>query len=249
MAFEKKTFAPDAVANARRLYEQTQTPLNEVAASLGITRCTLASRIVEWGWTPRKTAKAAKSARNKSTRAARSTKTKRAAPKRASSKRANPEHFQLRRNQPPPGRGRSEGEDCAALSTASENALKRAKTKPEKAGTVGASPAQQQREATGAEGLAVRVQRVVERELDAIDQILGAIGAADAAEAERSARTLASLARALKEVMRLAAPDEPADADDDDPVPRDLDEFRRELARRIEALAGGGAAKTSGDGG
>jgi hypothetical protein len=216
MAFEKKIFAPDAVANARRLYEQTQTSLDEVAASLGITRKTLASRIVEWGWTPRKTAKAAKSARNKSTRAARGTEAKRASLKRANAKKAN---------------------------------SKRAKTKPEKAGTVAASPAQQQREATGAAALAVRVQRVVERELDAIDTILGAIGAADAAEAERSARTLASLARALKEVMRLAAPDEPADADDDDPVPRDLDEFRRELARRIEALAGGSAAATSGDGG
>jgi len=203
MAFEKKTFAPDAVANARRLYEQTQTPLDAVAASLGITRQTLASRIVEWGWTPRTTS--VKGGRQK------------------------PHKRRMR--------------------TARSANPKRAKTKPEKTGTVGASPAPQQREATGAEGLAVRVQRVVERELDAIDQILGAIGAADAAEAERSARTLASLARALKEVMRLAAPDEPADADDDDPVPRDLDEFRRELARRIEALAGGGAAKTSGDGG
>jgi hypothetical protein len=95
----------------------------------------------------------------------------------------------------------------------------------------------------------VRVQRVVERELDAIDSILSVLGAADSAEAERSARTLASLARALKEVMRLAAPEQAPDPDEDDPMPRDLDEFRRELARRIEALAAEAEGQAPGDGG
>jgi hypothetical protein len=99
------------------------------------------------------------------------------------------------------------------------------------------------------EALAVRVQRVVERELDAIDSILSVLGAADSAEAERSARTLASLARALKEVMRLAAPEQASDPDEDDPMPRDLDEFRRELARRIEALAAEAEGQAPGDGG
>lgn len=79
--------------------------------------------------------------------------------------------------------------------------------------------------------------------------ILGVLGAADSAEAERSARTLASLARALKEVMRLAAPEQASDPDEDDPVPRDLDEFRRELARRIEALAAEAEGQAAGDGG
>ncbi len=88
-----------------------------------------------------------------------------------------------------------------------------------------------------------------ERELDAIDSILSVLGAADSAEAERSARTLASLARALKEVMRLAAPEQASDPDDDDPMPRDLDEFRRELARRIEALAAEAEGQAPGDGG
>ncbi|MEZ5785270.1 MAG: hypothetical protein R3D62_02005 [Xanthobacteraceae bacterium] len=216
MAFEKKTFTPEAIANARRLYEETQAPLDEVAAALGTTRNTLAARIVEWGWAPRPIAKAGLPARTKSTRTARSSKAKRAKSTRIIPRREK---------------------------------RKREKARPESLGPVAASRARRGREAVGDDALAVRVQRVVERELDAIDQILGAIGAADAAEAERSARTLASLARALKEVMRLAAPDEPADADDDDPVPRDLDDFRRELARRLEALAGGGAAQTAGDGG
>lgn len=211
MAFEKKTFAPDAIANARRLYEDTQTPLDQVAAALGITRSTLALRIIEWGWTPRAAGNAKKSGRQGNKGTARGIKTKRRNSKKA--------------------------------------IAKRVKAGPKNAATAAVSQAQRVPEATGAEALAARVQRVVERELDAIDQILGAIGAADPAEAERSARTLASLARALKEVMRLAAPDETADADDDDPVPRDLDEFRRELARRIEALAAGGATRATGDGG
>ncbi len=88
--------------------------------------------------------------------------------------------------------------------------------------------------------LAARVQTAVERELKAIERLLGVLGPSDGSESERMARTLASLARTLREVALLngrgegTATDEP----DDDPVPRDIDEFRRELARRIEAFVG-----------
>lgn len=226
MAFEKKTFAPESVANARWLYEETEAPLQEVAGLLGITRSTLASRIIEWGWAPRKATKITGPACRKSPHGVRANKALSQRAKRANAKRANLKREKARPKKASPRKQKP------------EKSFAEAKTLKPLPGNVMAPAA-----------LAVRVQRVVERELDAIDQILGAIGAADAAEAERSARTLASLARALKEVMRLAAPDEAADADDDDPVPRDLDEFRRELARRIEALAAGGAAETAGDGG
>jgi hypothetical protein len=60
-------------------------------------------------------------------------------------------------------------------------------------------------------------------------------------ERERDARVLAVLAKTLRELAALdqantgaAAP--PADDADDDPMPRDIDEFRRELARRIHAF-------------
>lgn len=226
MAFEKKTFAPAAIAKARGLYEDTQAPLSEVAASLGIARTTLAARIIEWGWKPRQAVKPAMSAGRQTTGSVRAVKPKSQNRKRQSTKRSSskPEKATPQTQEP-------------------------IRTDTEKSFIKTHDDVQQSRSA-GPVGLTLRVQRVVERELDAIDQILGAIGAADAVEAERSARTLASLARALKEVMRLAAPDESADADaDDDPVPRDLDEFRRELARRIEALAGDTAAETAGDGG
>jgi len=62
---------------------------------------------------------------------------------------------------------------------------------------------------------------------------------------ERDARMLAVLVKTRREIAALegtnkeaaaaAAPLQP-DPDHDDPVPRDIDEFRRELARRIDAL-------------
>ncbi len=96
-----------------------------------------------------------------------------------------------------------------------------------------AAVSQQQRAA-----LAVRIRNVVEREIAAVERVLDAVGAADGGEAERSARTLASVSRTLREIAALNQPDEvtPPDEADDDPIPRDIDEFRRELARRIRGF-------------
>jgi hypothetical protein len=64
---------------------------------------------------------------------------------------------------------------------------------------------------------------------------------------ERDARTLAVLVKTMRELVALddirdgaAAP---ADSEHDDAAPRDLDEFRRELARRMDAIV---AARTAG---
>ncbi|HWL04414.1 MAG TPA: hypothetical protein VNQ99_05680 [Xanthobacteraceae bacterium] len=60
-------------------------------------------------------------------------------------------------------------------------------------------------------------------------------------ERERDARTLAVLARTLRELANGEAATDtppPAATDDPDPIPRGIDEFRRELARRIEAFVG-----------
>jgi hypothetical protein len=83
--------------------------------------------------------------------------------------------------------------------------------------------------------LAARIQRSVERELDAVERALAHIAPGDGSEAERTARTLASLARTLREVVALDSQSS-AETDDDDAGPRDLDEFRRELARRMDAI-------------
>ena len=99
--------------------------------------------------------------------------------------------------------------------------------------------------------LVARMWRTAERQVEEIEDRLAAAGI-ELAERESNARTLAVVAKTLRE---LAAVDEAQQARkkkplpdeiDDDPVPRDIDEFRRELARRIDALvdsrtnAGGG---------
>lgn len=220
MAFAKKTFTPEQIETARRLYDDPQTPLQDVAASLQITRRTLDARIAEWGWPVRTAPPERNSSRARGASSGRPTKATGKARKRPNPKRPNPKRSNAEPKPAKPAKPNA-GEHIDSAS----------------------------RPLRSREALAVRVQRVVERELDAIDSILGVLGAADSAEAERSARTLASLARALKEVMRLAAPEQASDPDEDDPVPRDLDEFRRELARRIEALAAEAEGQAAGDGG
>jgi hypothetical protein len=85
--------------------------------------------------------------------------------------------------------------------------------------------------------LAQRIQNVVEREMAVVERVVNLLGPADEAEAERTVRTLAGISRTLREIAALNQPDEvtpPNETDDD--VPRDIDEFRRELALRIHAL-------------
>jgi hypothetical protein len=86
--------------------------------------------------------------------------------------------------------------------------------------------------------IAARIQGVVVQHLSAVEKVLAALGAADALEAERESRTLASLSRTVREIAVLNAsePQAPRDEADDDPIPSDIDEFRRELARRIRGF-------------
>jgi len=86
--------------------------------------------------------------------------------------------------------------------------------------------------------LAQRIQNVVEREMTVLERVVGVLGPSNEAAAERTAQTLAGISRTLREIAALNRPDEvaPPDEADDDPVPRDLDEFRNELPRRIRGF-------------
>lgn len=91
-----------------------------------------------------------------------------------------------------------------------------------------------------------RVSRAIEHELMQIEIIVAGrrVPSTQRSEAERRARTLASLARTLNEVKRLRAEEDKPKAADDDAMPRDLEEFRRELSRRL-ALLDAGRAQSS----
>lgn len=84
--------------------------------------------------------------------------------------------------------------------------------------------------------LLTRVSRAIERELTQIEIIVGGVRLkpSQRTEAERRARTLASLARTLREVMTLRAGEEKNRQDDE--LPRDIDELRHQLARRLDQL-------------
>jgi hypothetical protein len=94
-------------------------------------------------------------------------------------------------------------------------------------------------------GLALidRVRRSIEREITRIEVIVGGhhVDTEQRTEAERRARTLASLTKTLAELRRLRADEELQRPADDDAIPRDLDELRRALSRRLEQLVGDAA--------
>lgn len=104
--------------------------------------------------------------------------------------------------------------------------------------------------------LANRIWRAAEAQVCEIETRLAQLGA-QPAEAERDARALAVLARVVRELTALDAatgkagtkkddpaphdPDRDETKDEDARAPYDLDTFRRELARRLDALRGDGA--------
>lgn len=47
--------AAERIAEGKRLYELTSTPVGEIAAMLGLSTSTLRRRIRDWGWVPRYT--------------------------------------------------------------------------------------------------------------------------------------------------------------------------------------------------
>ena len=99
-----------------------------------------------------------------------------------------------------------------------------------------ATPVVEREEARAA--LAARIQRIAEREMDAVERVLDALGPSGQAEADRCARTLAGIARTLREITALNQPEGAMAAHeaDDDTIPVDLDELRCALARELDAL-------------
>jgi len=96
-----------------------------------------------------------------------------------------------------------------------------------------------------------RLERLIEQEFAAHEATRAELGALARAptDAERCARILSILTQTLQRLMRLrtgVAPEQGLRHDDD--IPADIDEFRRDLARRIEACLGSRPDDGSADG-
>lgn len=182
----KKQITSELLAEAKRLYELTLAPVDDIAGMLGLSRSNFYKRVREGGWRGRRSSKATF-------------------------------HFT-----------RALSSHAVAVMTAEADDQPRAEATPPTAAI-----SDQQRMA-----LALRLQQMVEREMDAVERILRKIKPSDQIEAEHGARTLAGVARTLREIKALNTPtDEPTpEGIDDDPIPRDIDEFRFELARRIRGF-------------
>ena len=85
-----------------------------------------------------------------------------------------------------------------------------------------------------------RVVRAVRIEMDTIETVLKTLRPEREAQSERATRILATVNKTLCEIADMTRPDEmtPPDETDDDAVPRDIEQFRHELAQRIRELVG-----------
>jgi hypothetical protein len=86
--------------------------------------------------------------------------------------------------------------------------------------------------------LYARVYRAAAAQIDTVERVQKTLQPTHPAPSERTARILAALNKTLLEIAALTKPDQgaPPDEADDDSVPRDIDECRRELARRIRGF-------------
>jgi hypothetical protein len=103
----------------------------------------------------------------------------------------------------------------------------------------------------GRKALVARLWRTAERQVAEIEGRLAAAGL-EVSERESNARTLAIVAKTLRELSAIDAgartrgKKAPTDKDDD-PVPRNIDDLRRALARKLEAFAAEKTDRVPGD--
>ncbi|HVZ52151.1 MAG TPA: hypothetical protein VG986_09305 [Pseudolabrys sp.] len=87
----------------------------------------------------------------------------------------------------------------------------------------------------------------VEDQMNAVQRVLAIVQPKDHAEAEQSTRMIASVSQILRDTVALFPSDKTTHhADDPDDIPRDIDEFREALARRINAFVDAHAGEAEG---
>jgi hypothetical protein len=183
----RKQVAPELLAEAKFLYEQTLTPVHEIGKRLGFSRSAFYLRVKEWGW-------------------------------------------QQRRYTVEIGEGMPAlilpQPAVEASSPASGNETVRATTPPDET-----ESAFEIRARTYAKAC-----RAVGRQIEIIEGIQSTLMPTQPAQSERTARVLALLNKSLLEITATTEPESTADDEADDDDPRDIDAYRRDLARRLQGL-------------
>ena len=209
----------EAWAQIRADYEHTTRPIEDICAEHGISSGTLRDRMRRWDWTRRRQPIPAEG------------------PPPLAARRFDPP-FRAAPTppvvEPPAAAARP---DPGILPAAPEPAP----TEPAPV-SVEASPAQ----------IAQRLQGAVARVLPAIETTLAKLAAGPSRphEMEHTTRALGALTRALRELNALVGQYPQGSAlDDDDDMPEDIDAFRNELARRINAFCDAKGAEARNRGG
>jgi hypothetical protein len=202
----EKYIAPEVMAEARRLYEETLAPVEDIRAMMGLACASFYRRVHNLGWRRRR-AHAGKSEFARSLTGS------------AVAKLLTSSADLLPADLPPADL------PPADLPLAD---LPRAHL------VANAEPLSPQQKNALAQHLMAATRDV----LDAVQRVIVNITPGDLIANDHCARTLASVSRSLCDIAALNKPDEvtPPDDADDDPVPRDIDEFRNELARRIRGF-------------
>jgi hypothetical protein len=232
-------FTPELLAHARRLYEETDTSLAKIGIDLGIHRSTVERIGEREGWVrharaPHGLPPAARllAEAERLEQAALTDDRHPEAPGEAGPRSMiGPDAACASRQQPTCGgrrpsrlaalapQGDGESEVCPAQDDA--ESMERGEQAPPVAETI------------------ERLYRAVLDELAAVEAMRAQLGRhpRGAVEAERTARTLSRLTETFQKLQRLQIANAPSGTlDDDDDMPADIDAFRLELARRIEAF-------------
>ncbi|MCK0196360.1 hypothetical protein MWN34_05470 [Ancylobacter sp. 6x-1] len=246
MSIPARAVSPDAVEEARRLYEHTKVPVQQIASLLGISKSTLQARVRDWGWTPRGKRIPAADAGALAPPAVLSPEASAEAARDA----AVPEEAAALRS--PPGAPLTLPGDPGAVPGRNEADHPR-EPNGRRPGT--RRSASSVRDAGGPETLAAaagsrralvgRLVRRIEGEIAAVERLIARAGlnagSVRVADAERAARTLGLLVRSLRELAAIERDEEPDD--DERGEVRDRDAFRRELAEALERVLAEGAAR------
>jgi len=208
-------YTAELLENARFRFEETDEPATSIAADVGVHRNTLRRVSAREGWKRYVPTRDLSSAARLLVQAKR---LKAAGPSQSEEQAEPADHCpEQRTNASEPSLGsdlrplREDGDAVATAAEAEEPAM------PDLATTI------------------ERLHRAVLEELTAVETMRAQLKREpqSSTDAERTARTLSSLTEVLQKLQRLQCA-LPQTGSEDDDMPVDIDEFRRELARRIE---------------